>query len=647
MPSILSEDDKETVKRNVPRGSNKIQAVAVARLYVAYPNRHRWTYTGLQGAAVLANDLVGNTFWIKLVDISPANRGVIWDQEIYENFPYNQDRTFFHSFELEQCLAGFSFMDEKEAKQFKKKMDEREKNASKATKATPFGSGHHMNGNGKSHHRLGGFGSLLHSHTHRSSSAPNTQPPTPSRPTGPGSPSQSDEALVIDAAVLEELKEMGITEDQIAQNAEFIKAYIEQNRLAAESNNVDGVRPKAPPPPPPAPPGVGRLNSLSPQHTGASRRGPPPAPPPTRRSRQESQVNAPPSPPKSPRQATPPGPPQPRFRAPPPLADAGKYAHIEVTPSRPRATSGSMLANPGPPPPPRPPKTPVEESQDISPGFRVPPPFQGERRIAPPQPPSRGPVPPLPSSRDTPGSNPPPLPPKAPHAPSSGPPLPPPPPPAQRNQAYSPPPPPPPPASSRPVPPPISAPSAPPPPPLPSNIAPPPPPLPSSNAPPPPPLPQSNAPPPPPLPSTNAPPAPPPPPPPMPSSNGPPPPPPPPPPVRAAGGPPPPPLPASGGKAPSLPAVPGGRDDLLASIRASGAGGLKKVKETDKRDRSKALVPGGASDGPASGGGSPAPAGGEGLAGALALALSKRKAKVSQSDDEDDDDDWDDTPKRK
>jgi neural Wiskott-Aldrich syndrome protein len=70
MPSILSDTDKEVVKRTVPKPSNKILAVAVARLYVAYPNPQQWTYTGLQGAAVLANDLVGHTFWIKLVDVS-------------------------------------------------------------------------------------------------------------------------------------------------------------------------------------------------------------------------------------------------------------------------------------------------------------------------------------------------------------------------------------------------------------------------------------------------------------------------------------------------------------------------------------------------------------------------------------------------
>lgn len=70
MPSILSDADKDTVKRFVPKQNNKIQAVAVARLYVAYPDPSKWTYTGLQGAVVLANDLVGNTYWLKMVDIS-------------------------------------------------------------------------------------------------------------------------------------------------------------------------------------------------------------------------------------------------------------------------------------------------------------------------------------------------------------------------------------------------------------------------------------------------------------------------------------------------------------------------------------------------------------------------------------------------
>jgi Wiskott-Aldrich syndrome protein len=85
MPSILSDDDKDTVKRFVPKQSNKIQAVAVAKLYVAYPNRSKWTYTGLQGAIVLSNDLVGNTYWIKLVDISVCGNGPAYPAPVYSN----------------------------------------------------------------------------------------------------------------------------------------------------------------------------------------------------------------------------------------------------------------------------------------------------------------------------------------------------------------------------------------------------------------------------------------------------------------------------------------------------------------------------------------------------------------------------------
>ncbi|KAI6809448.1 hypothetical protein KC337_g16278, partial [Hortaea werneckii] len=165
MPSILSDDDKQTVKRTVPKATNKIHAVAVVKLYICPPSHHRWTFTGLQGALVLANDLVGNTFFLKLVDVSPANRGVLWDQEIYDTFQYNQDRTFFHSFEGEgPALYGLSFADEKEARQMRKKMEEREKNASKATRAKPFASGppQHYGGGGQQQYQSvgdpGGFG---------------------------------------------------------------------------------------------------------------------------------------------------------------------------------------------------------------------------------------------------------------------------------------------------------------------------------------------------------------------------------------------------------------------------------------------------------------------------------------------------------
>lgn len=354
MPSILSDDDKETVQRTVPKPANKIHAVAVARLYVAYPNPQCWTYTGLQGAAVLANDLVGNTYWLKLVDISvrtgaeyilllwsfpssflrivvnttrqPSSRGVIWDQEIYESFSYNQDRTFFHSFELEDCLAGFSIVDEKEARQFKKKVDEREKNASKATRATPFRRAGetiqdgHTAGSGRKHSLLGGFGSFLHPGRASSPSNSSTHPePSHGRrmPNGQLDKDHASHGITgstlnsVDPSwkgLLDQLLAQGITEEQIEENQDFIKSYIEQNQTISQdrvgsigSGEQKGERRERlpPPPPPPAAQASGiRAQSISPQNTGGtatSRRGPPPAPPPSRRSRVES--HSAPSPP--------------------------------------------------------------------------------------------------------------------------------------------------------------------------------------------------------------------------------------------------------------------------------------------------------------------------------------------------------------
>ena len=129
---LLTTQDKEIIKRALPKGSNKILDVAVARLYIAYPDRNKWKFTGLSGALVLVDDLVGNTFFLKLIDIY-GHRGIIWDQELYVGFEYFQDRTFFHTFEIEDCFAGFLFVDINEAQHFLKRVQRREKYGSRKT----------------------------------------------------------------------------------------------------------------------------------------------------------------------------------------------------------------------------------------------------------------------------------------------------------------------------------------------------------------------------------------------------------------------------------------------------------------------------------------------------------------------------------
>lgn len=533
-------------------------------------------------------------------------------------------------------------MDEKEAKQFKKKMDERENNASKQTKSTSFqglGPGMQPSGGsqaqGKSQGLFGGISSLLSSQ--RSSSAPHlshqssqsiNSPRETNVYTTPILHSEKRSALDdIDPKILDDLVLLGIPRDQLEEHIDFIKDYIEEQNTSKipNSNSAHDAsnevfiekRVKAPPPPPaPIPTSI---NSLSPQHTGnsQSKRGPPPAPPPSRRSRPDSQNNIlpssyqPSSPPESP--ARTPSPPRPvvRFKAPPPIADAGKFAHTTapVLPARPRAISN--VANPGPAPPPRPPKTPMDDELEPRPRFNVPPPFHGERytSTAPPAPPSRMPLRPSPrASREA--SNvhaiaaaagaPPPLPPKTPYAPIQRvePPIPPP-LPIQRNKnsasdplSFT--------SLPRTVPnPPISVSSQP---------APPPPPLPHYSGPPPPPLPVSAGPVPPPLPALVVPPAPP---------------------LPNGGDPPPPPLPP--GREPTA-SLPNSKDDVLASIRASGGiKGLKRVSSQEKRDRSAAAIPGVTEKASSGGGAIFVPSAGGGLAEALAAALSERNKKVSAS----------------
>ena len=158
-------------------------------------------------------------------------------------------------------MFGLSFSDEKEAKQFLKKMVEREKNAHKNTRSKPFASGPAQTGYGGQqaatvgagggaggkHHRFGG---LFSSHRNSAGNPGPVQSIIPPRGTeinaghsaSSGSPAQGSPAgsransAGIDLndpavkAVLQDLLQMGITEDQIEEHAGFIKSYLEQKQ---------------------------------------------------------------------------------------------------------------------------------------------------------------------------------------------------------------------------------------------------------------------------------------------------------------------------------------------------------------------------------------------------------------------------------
>lgn len=298
--SILKDADEKKIKRVIPKASNKIIDQTVARLYIAHPNPQKWQYTGLSGAIVLVEDLLGKSFFLKLVDIE-GQRGVLWDQELYVDFKYYQDRTFFHSFELEECLAGLLFEDKSEAAHFFKRVTQRHKHASKETANNKAA----VPRNGPIRGPLGSQGSA----SPRTSSGAGPPPPPPPS-SGPQAPSArrgasgpsmgprgdlsgthrrrgkqlyyDDEPPVEWRPLYKDLANMGITEDMIAANTQFIKDFIIKQggplvglepplprRYApqVEASSVasgPSTGNRAPPPPPPSAPQASMAPSSSP-----------------------------------------------------------------------------------------------------------------------------------------------------------------------------------------------------------------------------------------------------------------------------------------------------------------------------------------------------------------------------------------------
>ncbi|CDR45359.1 CYFA0S17e02432g1_1, partial [Cyberlindnera fabianii] len=319
----LSTNDKEKVKRVVPKASQKVIDAAVARLYIAYPDQTQWTYTNLSGAVILVDDLVGHTFFLKLVDIQ-GHHGVLWDQELYIDFQYNQDRSFFHTFELEDCLAGLLFDDTSDASHFFKRVTQREKHGSKKT--------------------IQNKNAIALKKKPDDPMAPGPRGELNNAPVGDQRIRKTTHVLYYDdqpppewRSLYRELANAGITEDMIADNKDFIKDYIRQqggplvgleppiprkyqkgtnlNRASPTLNSTPSMRKKAPPPPPPS------GNSYSSAPSPAPQSPSPSAPLPDTPSSSESSHEATPEPETSRpvHRVPPPLSSQPTHRVPPPL----------------------------------------------------------------------------------------------------------------------------------------------------------------------------------------------------------------------------------------------------------------------------------------------------------------------------------------
>jgi len=103
--------DKKTVS-NVLQGAD-VLATAIARLYNGTSGSWRLDCVG---AAVLARDPQTRAHFLHIVDLKTEDVPLI--EEVYNDFEYVSAKPFFHYFEGQNDVYGFSFADENEARTF-------------------------------------------------------------------------------------------------------------------------------------------------------------------------------------------------------------------------------------------------------------------------------------------------------------------------------------------------------------------------------------------------------------------------------------------------------------------------------------------------------------------------------------------------
>ncbi|GAN09827.1 hypothetical protein MAM1_0296c09360 [Mucor ambiguus] len=287
--------------------------------------------------------------------------GVIWEQELYEGFNYMKDASYFHSFETDDCLTALEFADEGEADVFFKKVQGRDSLAAKATMASTASST-------LGHRKTPSFSNTLNKRKSKIDKNHIGMPAdfrhvghigyTP----GKGFSVQNNDPEW--NGIFEQLKELGISADEINDNQEFIQDFLQQNGTTL---------PSSPPPLQQQPPSV---TTAPPPIQTSRKKAPPPPPPPGRH-------HAPPPPPpprRSNNNHSSPPPPPPARHPGPPVPNRGRP--VPAPPPIPSMGNGSFAPPPPPPPPPMgnvppPPPPPPMSSSNGAPAAPPPPPPMG------------------------------------------------------------------------------------------------------------------------------------------------------------------------------------------------------------------------------------------------------------------------------
>ncbi|KAL4400833.1 actin binding protein [Malassezia pachydermatis] len=396
-PSVFTSSEKSLVKSVFPSSSYKILTVTPARVYAAYPSPDRWNYTGIEGALALVRDS-SNCFFFKVLNLKEKGK-IVWDHELYEDFYFYEDKSYFHTFAGDECMIGFCYADESGAAQMYKKVNQRAKYVKSTSSSSGFG-----------------FAKKLSSLMGSSSSSTAEDKKAKTAKAASPDPQEGEPQW---NGLVDQLSSMGVSESDIKNNEGFLRDLLGMNAQAskptaeATPSSASTLAPpvtsllptmrNAPPPlPPTQAPTLGPAipsRPTSASATSAATPSPPPVaprpqippPPPARPGGAASGVRAPPP---VPSRASASG------RGPPPPPPARPMTAASPTPLSPPSVPGMggshAMTSAVPPPPPPPPTAPAASSSGApAPPPPPPPPGPAPASVSAPPPP---PVPPAPSA---------------------------------------------------------------------------------------------------------------------------------------------------------------------------------------------------------------------------------------------------------
>ncbi|XP_070559705.1 actin nucleation-promoting factor WASL-like [Ptychodera flava] len=118
---LLTQQENQKIFESLGTNANTL-STTVVQVYLAYPTPTKWT-KNCCGVACFVKDFGLKSYYIRVYD--GKNWTLLWEQELHNKFVYKTPRSFFHTFETDDCHAALNFASESEAENFKAVINDR------------------------------------------------------------------------------------------------------------------------------------------------------------------------------------------------------------------------------------------------------------------------------------------------------------------------------------------------------------------------------------------------------------------------------------------------------------------------------------------------------------------------------------------